>query len=397
MQTSRKLPEWLDEPADRKEMYEKALKELVEQIGNWFDDEEKSAESATLSQLEDKKMKFYFLASDSLSTLVVAEVLKRYYQKVSPSVRISTEVIADLTMKNKKSFEKGIDNLIMKVLEILRKEKDVVFNITAGYKGVIPYFSTIAQIFDARLIYDFEGVENRLITIEPLPIEFDRSFFELLYPYLYEEKFEDPKIFSFLRDLRIVTANKSLTPLGYLIRYATERYMMNKSALGHFVEYLLYAELVQKREPFRDFRFRNIEIGKRFFNDDKSNTLTDADIYMENDNEIFWLEVKPISYFMKVSELKKQFFQKQFRIIKKLKKPLYRYGVVFYGIDKNGPKPRKAIKNFANMLKARGISSGFYYLPLSLKIRKKLLSPQNFQSLTHKVKIEEIETIFEKD
>ncbi len=393
-ETSQQLPKWLYEPVRQSKEYRREINEFTNALYTWFNDVEMSAESATLSQLPQKNLRFYFLASDSIATVVVAEVLQRFYKRVAPSIQTEIRVIYGLSMKDKNSFERGIDSLIIEVLKILKKEKDVIFNITAGYKGVIPYFSTIAQIFNAKLIYDFEGIQNRLITIDPLPIEFDRSFFELLYPYLVHKNFKDPKIARLLKELKIVTPKKELTPLGHIILFAAEKQMMNKSALGYFIEYLLYAYISQKGS-FQEFHFHNIEVGKKFQNKAGSKTLSDVDIYMENDAKIFWLEVKPVSLFVKPSALKKQFFQRQLRVIRNLPKPLYRYGVIFYGLDKKPPHLHGAIKKFAHRLRQNGIASGFYYFPLSLKIDKNMLTPQNYQSLIQRFEISRIDTIFE--
>ena len=391
----RQWPVFLNLPYSDKEDYKDELIKLEKEISNWFDNCEKSAESATLCQMLKKgDYELFFLASDSLSTYLVGRVLERFFKKRFPdnAKKTSIKVAKNLSMKNSQIFQSGISNLLDLLFEIIKDDKSQIsFNITGGYKGVIPYFSTIAQIFDCEIVYDFEGEDNRLIRIKPLPVEFDRGLLELLYPYLaFQNGFGNPKINSYLEKEGLLKDN-TLTPLGKIAKYAVEKKMLNRSILGYFMEYILFEYFWNKKNKnFLNFTYERVERGKDIISSN-GKKISDIDIMLENKDEYLWIEVKPLSYFYKLAPLKGQFFKKQLNAIRRYKKRLSKYVVIFYGLEfdtKNADYTN--LKKFKRDIKSYGIEPEFYYLNLPIRLEENILGPKNYQQLLTNFKIDKL-------
>jgi hypothetical protein len=397
-------PDFLNLPYsdNNKKNYINRLKELEDKIFNWFDSCEKSAESATLCQMlkDDVKYKFYFIASDSLSTYLIGNVLKRFFKLNYPNniELIKIKVAKDLSMENIEVFQKGISNLLDILFNIIKKESksEIYFNITGGYKGVIPYFSTIAQIFDCKIIYDFEGEKNRLITISALPVEFDRSLLELFYPYLaLDSSFNNLEVNSYLEKEGLLKDRK-LTPLGKIAKYAVEEKIINRSTLGYIIEFVLYEYFWEKKDKiFLNFPYKRVEKEKKINNSEDGANLSDIDIMLENGDKYIWIEVKPISNFYNLSQLKGQFFKRQLKAInvykKRYKKSLFRYVIIFYGLEFNLKEANfTPLRKFKREMKFYGIEATFYYLNIPIALKEKILGIRNYQKLLTNFKIEKL-------
>jgi hypothetical protein len=88
-----------------------------------------------------------------------------------------------LRVDNKEKFEKkGIKNLA-EIIYDLSQRQSVCFNITGGYKALIPYMTIIAQITQTKIYYLYQedaksSNGNNLITIPQAPFDVNWSMFE---------------------------------------------------------------------------------------------------------------------------------------------------------------------------------------------------------------------------
>lgn len=158
-----------------------------------------AAETASLLKIaEELKEPFevYLLATDTILSPVCAEMIKIWFeiQKLNSELQnielfntIHFEsntryIILGLQVKNKDVFEReGMPALVERVND-LTNTYDTVFNITGGYKAIIPYMTIIGQIYQVPIYYTFKGDSSdddfELIKIPQAPFDINWSMFE---------------------------------------------------------------------------------------------------------------------------------------------------------------------------------------------------------------------------
>ena len=97
------------------------------------------------------------------------------------------DIIKRLQVKNKEIFiHEGLSNLVRRIENIAGGYyKNVIFNISGGYKAVIPYLTLMAQINGCEMYYIFEDTDE-LIEIPPAPIALKEEIFEIYQEELIE-------------------------------------------------------------------------------------------------------------------------------------------------------------------------------------------------------------------
>jgi len=126
-----------------------------------------SAEIKTISKIHEtlkEDLDVYLLASDTLVSVVAAELIKEFLEEFNFKVffRKDVDTVEGLQVLNKKDFiRSGLHNLIKRVEEISEGYyKNVLFNISGGYKVTIPYLTVMAQINSCDMYYIFESMMN---------------------------------------------------------------------------------------------------------------------------------------------------------------------------------------------------------------------------------------------
>jgi|GEM_PF-1715559 len=199
-----------------------------------FSDAECSAETSTLEEIIKETgcgddYEVYLLCTDTVLSRLAAELLATYnpllqgktyiINRDGISVGVSGgKVIPKLSIHDAKDLKTvGLANLIAEIQAIWRLRFDCagytshsfVINASGGYKGIIPFLTLIAQLYDISMYYkyqeenektreqykkkerDYEKKQKHLIKIDALPIGYD---WELIYEvgeYLCEEKIND--------------------------------------------------------------------------------------------------------------------------------------------------------------------------------------------------------------
>lgn len=142
-----------------------------------------SAEIKSIMKLKDElrdEMRVILLSSDSVSSILAAEVLSDYKQhNICITFDKNKDVIKGLQVNNRKQFEQeGMSRLIQRIESACNGYyENVVINITGGFKATIPYLTIMGQIHNISLFYIFEETDE-LIKIPQSPVDINWGIFE---------------------------------------------------------------------------------------------------------------------------------------------------------------------------------------------------------------------------
>jgi hypothetical protein len=179
--------------------------------------------------------------------------------------------------------------------------EDMIFNITGGYKALIPFMTLLGQIYNIPICYIFEETDE-LIEMPQAPVDFDFSVIEENYIAFQSlgknqlpssEEFErnfGTDVFNKLKNENLVEEidedeKVNLTPLGImLVKRYEELFNSGKyhkqNLISNLIELKLFKYFVEK---YRTGVEHERKIG------DKRH---DIDIYIENNQKIAAIEVK---------------------------------------------------------------------------------------------------------
>ncbi|WP_197051432.1 putative CRISPR-associated protein [Caloranaerobacter azorensis] len=164
----------------------KTLKDWMKKVK----EEDISAEIKSLLKIkkeEDCCLEVYLITTDTVASNLCAQLIAEYFKEkkddcIEVKYNPKTSNIKGLQIENRKKFvQQGLPNLINKISRIVNGYYDnVIFNITGGYKGVIPYLTIMAAVNGSSIKYIFEE-SNELITIPSLPLKIDEEVFSKYY------------------------------------------------------------------------------------------------------------------------------------------------------------------------------------------------------------------------
>jgi len=140
----------------------------------------------------------YLIATDTIQSPICATFIQKWFEQNKIEF-ISTihfqqsqeYIIDDLQVKQKQAFERnGLTNLFNRINIISSGYWDnIVFNITGGYKALIPYMSLMAQINRVPAYYNFQESKDDnfdLLKIPNIPINVDFGLFEKYWKEIEE-------------------------------------------------------------------------------------------------------------------------------------------------------------------------------------------------------------------
>ena len=164
---------------------EREKRKISNWVNNLSDKSKISAEIKSLLKLKEEKndnLDVYLLATDTVASSLAAEIVKEILEgEENLKVHFNPEydVIKDLQVEDTISFVRyGLANLINRIENIVCSYYgNVVFNITGGYKGVIPYMTIMGIVNQCEIKYIYEDSEQ-LITIPQLPLRIDDTIFK---------------------------------------------------------------------------------------------------------------------------------------------------------------------------------------------------------------------------
>ena len=271
-------------------------------------DEKTSAEIKSIINIQ-KSDNFNFLeieliATDTLLSPLCSEALKFILESNIDDIDVKfseRNIIKDLQVSNFKRYKKGLINLINRLNDFTYDgtyTKDLLLNITGGFKGVIPYMTLYGQINNIPLFYIFEFT-NSLIEIPQLPITLDKTIFDKYWQEFYKvskDMVEKDKLSKqFIQD----TKNLIEIEDGYVYINALGKILWDSYQKDHFFFYStdeVYQEIKKQKDilSILSSKFKDIV-------DSKTETKGDHKVYDDgnNPNRIFYFRENGDFYIYK--------------------------------------------------------------------------------------------------
>lgn len=118
---------------------------------------------------------FYLLATATPDGVLAARVLRDFCRQHFNHSGVEVRIIRGLQVKDVQLFLRhGLPSLIEAIYSILDQAKgyEALFNPTAGFKAVIPYFTLVGMLKKVEMAYLYE-FSDELVALSPLPIDFN--------------------------------------------------------------------------------------------------------------------------------------------------------------------------------------------------------------------------------
>ena len=234
MKTRKKFPKDVYIKKNRLEIDDKDANHYAAKLYKWVTEDKANAASAEITSIEKIKkecgddLDVYLLASDTALSYICSLAIKKSYNDVNGIKIKEISVISGLRVNSKNKFVKeGLPSLISRIDNIANGYfSNVIFNITGGYKGVVPYLTIMALINQSEIKYIYED-SKELITIPILPIIINDEIFEKYFDELsllnigienYQNvKCENYEIYNNLEKIGLVESQDNLaliSPIG---------------------------------------------------------------------------------------------------------------------------------------------------------------------------------------
>lgn len=337
------------------------------------------------------------LATDTILSALACQAIKDWFgndYQVNDQYKISVQfvpdahVISDLRIDKQTDYEDGFMNLI----EVLNQvyDEDTIFNITAGYKAIVPIMTLYAQLKNIPLKYIYDEGDSKdaaeLVTVGSLPFNFDWGWGELFFEFLTKEGLknisQNSEILSILREQALIKKQEyKLTVLGKMLRnYLTPLVNNRKSNLGYMMEMRSFEMFLENGQAAR--RGKKIwwytksnthGFSPRFNQEAEQERCIDVDISIQKDTSEIWCEVKSFSETgLKKAETQINFIKefcatvKAPPTIKEIRLLLYGVGKINNSDDKKKTDRLDAIKDICDEMGV--LFNPYYYeIPLSSK------------------------------
>jgi putative CRISPR-associated protein (TIGR02619 family) len=296
--------------------FQPRIHKLKPKIINWAkNNKEASAEIKSLLAIRDDindDLNVYLVATDTILSSLAAEIIKEVFKsdnKIDIKFDCNVDIINDLRVVDARKFaHEGLFNLINRIKQI--QNDNTVFNITGGFKAVIPYLTIMAQIYGCEIYYIFEETDE-LISIRKMPIDFDFSIIEenyIAFTSLNKTKEDNlPTINAFKEDLS-ENLDEQENEYGKLEKYNliqadAEKDKVKFTVLGKlFLE--KYNDMLKKDEFERQkligkivelkvFEYYNNKCENSAVKPGEKSGVYDIDVYIETENKKIAIEIKP--------------------------------------------------------------------------------------------------------
>ncbi len=392
----------------------KRLKEVIQDLWYAYPEDKPntnaSAEIASILKIaaqEEAPCEVHLIATDTLQSVLAAELIVGWFERFPQSniqkvlfqrqgsefdsQKSNDYIVKDLRVSAYKDYDKGFFNLFDLLSRILKSShENIVFNITGGYKAIIPIMTLYAQIERIPLKYIYEGnvhQDDALITLDYVPFHYDWGLLELLADYIEDKDLrerlpEDNIILDTLRKYKIVKSDsRGLTILGSLIeKFTNIRLWEGKTSFGYFAEYKVYEAVI---EQFNEKTTRGVEYwwdltDKNKFSNvpkyNKDNTKEiriEFDLISEVDGKKIWYEVKPFSR-ISLNKAYKQIQQKIEFNKYALNEHISKFRLVLYKFDFEQLKSGQQIIKIHEFLKSNKIDFELWYfdIPVNFDAQK---------------------------
>lgn len=226
----------------------------------------------------------HLICTATLSSYMCGRVLKRHFGD-----RATLQYVEGLQVRDANTFqETGFLNLIETVKNLCTThEGEKIFNISGGYKAIIPAMTLLAQLEKASIHYIFEE-SNEVIAIAPLPMSYDWDVIEALSIYLHNDnkRNDAPEVITKqLRTLHLMKPDScALTVVGNLVKqYSIRASPYTGTIFGYFIEYKFHE--AYSKWYGADKVWHSVPAGKG---------SEDMDLLIQNtDGNLIAVEIKP--------------------------------------------------------------------------------------------------------
>ncbi|MBT1247057.1 MULTISPECIES: putative CRISPR-associated protein [unclassified Thermosipho (in: thermotogales)] len=168
------------------EYYERKIRKIKDGVLEYLKDDENfekaSAEIESILEIskkyKDENKKVYLLTTDTILSYLSAEIIKTIFEEYVENSDIEIKIHLVKSLNVNENFVEGLNNLIEKIENIAGGYyENLIFNITGGYKGIIPYLTIMAVVNECEIYYIHEE-SNKLIRIPQIPLKIDYNLFE---------------------------------------------------------------------------------------------------------------------------------------------------------------------------------------------------------------------------
>jgi len=263
-----------------KERKKREIKKYIENIEKRLS-EFNSAEIDTIKKIIEKYDNEIFevvlIATDTLKGYIVAELLKKYFEKNNFDGKIlkvdfsEKNVIEGLNVDNGDVFVKeGLLNLFNFLKQFSGEnfqEKKVVFNISGGYKGVIPFLTIIAQTYKIPLYYTYEK-SDVLIHIPQLPLSINWSVF-IKYRDVIEKLKEGFELYKSFDSFKMEKGYWDFPDIVEEIK-VDDKYFVSLNAVGLWLF-----------DEFKEYFIVEVVKSSKFYNENKGNKKEIEEVLLE--------------------------------------------------------------------------------------------------------------------
>jgi CRISPR/Cas system-associated protein Csm6 len=219
-------------------------------------------------------------------------------------------IVSGLQVNSADNFTNDGFNNLLEIIDKATIEKNTLLNISGGYKGIIPFLTLFAQIKNITLKYNYEDSDT-LISVGSLPFHFDYSLFEdefLAFEAIKPGKKVDnlpneeaflkllgyKDNFKLLQEKQLIQVVKNKVRLSLLGEMLYRKYEeIDKedgfdvsNLLGFTMEALIFKFLNDKFPSNKNLLGKNI-------GQSQQGDAYDIDVFIEKDETIWAIEVKP--------------------------------------------------------------------------------------------------------
>jgi putative CRISPR-associated protein (TIGR02619 family) len=203
--------------------------------------------------------KIKLLISDTPQSKFCARVIQGYFNiKLSNLIEdVDLITICSLTEDGKK-FNQGLKNLLTKINPLIKNGEydEIIFNITSGFKGIIPYLTLAGMCYqNTKIIYLYE-TSPVIVPVPKLPVGFDiagwndnRAFLKTLQEVkgIYLDISQLPLSEEFKNLFEIENGKPILSSFGEFLSDEYERRKKEKS-LSEFGRGYILADLIKDKD-----------------------------------------------------------------------------------------------------------------------------------------------------
>lgn len=294
------------------------LKQAVWKVIKNSGDPSISAETQSLFKIKSfikEDLTVFLIATDTILSRLAAEILMEWYQahysdwEINFSSQPGHDLIKGLQVQNLSLYKReGFPNLISRIRKIANDGvywDDIAFNLTGGYKGIIPVLTTIAQVERVPCYYLFQEDDEShpdLIEIPAVPLQIKTDLFEVYYDEFQKISSDLLPPNDFSPEFRKAAATLLYEDDGFLQLNEFCRILWDKFVETHFVYYALpdvqnhiMAQTDLKNMLFSDFHKKELRA--------KNNVAEDSHLTVckkfRNEQRIYYFEKDTVIYIYK--------------------------------------------------------------------------------------------------